>query len=275
MSPGPCGLSQMRGRQGEWVPTSTGPEPLNQGAGLEQALLPLPKPPRGPARSPSGLPSWGSLLPPQGREPGRDPCAGPGWKPLRALGTGTGPVELALAAPDSHLGFVLKKGEAAHEGPQAWEGWGVRRGCKKSDFRDLLTGKIFHTLVRVGMIFWAFSVLPDPMRAPAWTLACPAQPAGTRTPIPSWQAQTRLPWLPRPSPRSHALLLAHTTVLKPRFKLLPKAFNSLITQCVWERKADKAALVSLMVGLPTPSSWQWFLTDTTALATGTWRLQLS
>lgn len=115
------------------------------------------------------------------------------------------------------------------------------------------------------MIFWAFSVLPDPMRAPAWTLAHPAQPAGTRTPIPSWRAQHGCP----------ALLLAHTTVLKPRFKLLPEAFNSLITQCVWERKADKAALVSLMVGLPTPSSWQWFLTDTTALATGTWGLQLS
>lgn len=33
-------------------------------------------------------------------------------------------------------------------------------------------------------------------------------------------------------------------VLKTQFKLLPIAFNSVITQCVWERKADKASLVS-------------------------------
>lgn len=58
-------------------------------------------------------------------------------------------------------------------------------------------------------------------------------PRTARTPIPS--PLTRLP---------SSLL---TPVLKTQFKLLPKAFNSLITQCVWERKADKASLVSFMV----------------------------
>lgn len=74
--------------------------------------------------------------------------------------------------------------------------------------------------------------------------------------------------------RLPALLLVHTMVLKTQLKLLPKAFNSLITQCVWERKADKASLVSFMIGL-TPRSWQWFLRDSTTSAIGTQWLQLS
>lgn len=74
--------------------------------------------------------------------------------------------------------------------------------------------------------------------------------------------------------RLPALLLVHTMVLKTQFKLLPKVFNSLITQCVWERKADKASLVSFMISL-TPRSWQWFLRDSTTSAIRTQRFQLS
>ena len=69
--------------------------------------------------------------------------------------------------------------------------------------------------------------------------------------------------LPQPPPPPHSLT---PPVLKTQFKLLPKAFNSLITQCVWERKADKASLVSFTSnldaapgshsgGAPLPLTW--------------------
>lgn len=105
----------------------------------------------------------------------------------------------------------------------------------------LSLGMSINTFVRAGM---TLSVLPDPIWARVWTRELMR--------VPSTAHKARTPILSRLTQGCPTLLLTHTTALKTQFKLLPKSFNSLITQCVWERKADKASLVSFMAGPDTP-----------------------
>lgn len=123
--------------------------------------------------------------------------------------------------------------------------------------------------MRAGTVSQALSAPRDPTQAHVWTREPMHEPMRM-----SSTAQTARPTILSQLTRLPALLLLHTMVLKTQLKLLPKAFNSLITQCVWERKADKASLVSFMISL-TPRSWQWFLRDSTTSAMRTQWLQLN
>lgn len=144
-------------------------------------------------------------------------------------------------------------------GREAESGEAGGRGGKSE---TLFLGKFSNTVGRAGIIVQASLGLPDSTRACACGRGTCQHAQHNTHPEP-------LPRLPQPPPPPHSLT---PPVLKTQFKLLPQAFNSLITQCVWERKADKASLVSFTSDL---CSWQPLGRGSTASDMGTQWLQLS